>query len=74
VLAENERPVVARHRVGERHGLAGHIPRGDRQRDRVAVDGGKHSFAQLALDSGFDQRQVVVHDARLVSAAITLDP
>ena len=72
VVADRERSVVAGHRLVVRHRLARRVPRRDRQRNRVAVHRREHSFVQLALDSSLDKRQIVVHDARLVIAAITL--
>ena len=67
-----ERPVVAGHRLVERHRLAGHVPRRDGQRDRVAVHRRQHPLVKLAPDASLDELEIVVHDARLVIAAITL--
>ena len=72
MIADRERPVVAGHRLVERHRLAGHIPRRNRQRNRIVVQRRKHSLEQLAPNAGLDELQIVVHDARLVTAAITL--
>jgi hypothetical protein len=74
MFAESEWPVVTAHRLGERHWLTRRIPRRDRQWYYVAVDSRQHSLAQLALDATLDEQQVVVHDARLVTVAITLVP
>ncbi len=72
VVADSERPVLTAHRLVVRHWFAWRIPRLDRHRNQVVVHSRKDSLVQLPLDPSLDDLQVVVHDARLVSAAITL--
>ncbi len=72
LVAEGERPVVAGHCLVEGDGLARSIPRVDGERNGIVVQRWKDSLEQLAADAGLDELQVVVHDARLVTAAITL--
>ncbi len=74
VVADDERPVLAGHRLVECHWLTGHLPRLGHQWDRPAVHSGQNSLGELAPDSSLDQVKIVVHDARLVIAAITLAP
>ncbi len=72
MFTDGERSVVAGHCLVVRDRLARRIPRCNGQRNGVVVQRWKHSFVELAANSGLDELQIVVHDARLVTVAITL--
>jgi hypothetical protein len=72
VFTNGEGSVVAGQCLVEPNRLARHIPSGNHQRNGAVVQRWKHSFVELAAEAGLDELQVVVHDARLVTVAITL--
>ena len=72
VVTHRERQIVAVDRLVVRDRFTWRIPGLHRQWDQVVVHGREHSLVQLTLNTSVDDLQVVVHDARLVSAAITL--